>query len=57
MDKNVSGVYKILNITTDQIYVGSCVNFQKRIYGHLHALRKKKHHSYKLQKDFNKEVK
>lgn len=42
-------IYRILNVVTDQFYVGSAVNFRRRRWEHLNALKKKTHHCEKLQ--------
>lgn len=49
----LSGIYQIKNIVNDKKYIGSAKNFQKRINTHLYLLRKDRHHSGKLQEDFN----
>lgn len=47
-------IYKITNIVTQQCYIGSAINFQKRKIKHLHHLRKGNHHSLYLQNAWNK---
>jgi GIY-YIG catalytic domain len=48
-------VYKIINIKTNKVYIGSCIyGLNKRKITHLHNLRNNKHHSKKLQNSFNK---
>jgi group I intron endonuclease len=42
-------IYRILNVVTDQFYVGSAVNFRRRRWEHLNALNKKEHHCVRLQ--------
>jgi group I intron endonuclease len=49
-----SGVYKIINIITDQVYFGSSVNMKKRFNEHFARLRAGKHINSKLQRSFNK---
>ena len=49
-----SGIYKITNIITNKIYIGSAVNFYKRFYLHLNMLNNNKHHSKYLQKSWIK---
>lgn len=49
-----SGIYQILNIFNNNIYVGSAVNLYKRINAHIAELKKGKHHSIKLQRAWNK---
>lgn len=51
---NDSCIYKIVNIKNNKIYIGSAVNFNKRVSNHLYNLRKNKHHSKKLQNSYNK---
>lgn len=48
------GIYKITNIVNNKCYIGSSRNLPKRIYEHKRQLRKDNHHSYKLQKSWNK---
>ena len=49
------GVYKITNLVTSKVYVGStCSDLKKRFREHFHHLRKNKHHSKKLQNSWNK---
>lgn len=47
-------VYKILCEKNGKFYIGSTVNFQSRRRGHLHLLRKGRHHSKYMQRSFNK---
>ena len=47
-------IYKIQNLITDEIYIGSALNLQKRKWSHLHDLRYNKHHSPILQNSWNK---
>lgn len=42
-------IYKILNVVTDHFYVGSSVNFKKRKWEHLNALKNRCHHCNALQ--------
>jgi group I intron endonuclease len=51
---SASGIYRIRNLLTARIYVGSAVNMAKRWGIHLHQLRHNKHHSKKLQRAWNK---
>lgn len=50
----VSGVYKITQLSTGRCYIGSSKNVQKRIHWHKHRLNKGNHHSYFLQRAWNK---
>jgi len=47
-------VYKIENKINGFIYIGSTINYIKRIKEHVFYLRRNKHCSKKLQEDFNK---
>lgn len=49
-----SGIYKITNVTNDQIYIGSTVNFNKRKREHFSSLNENKHCNKYLQRSFNK---
>jgi len=46
-------IYKILNVATDDFYIGSSVNFKKRKWEHLNMLKKNDHHCEKLQAAWN----
>lgn len=52
--KEVCGVYGWRNRQTGKWYIGSSVRILGRKTNHLSLLRKGKHHSYQLQKSFNK---
>lgn len=47
-------VYKIENIITNDLYVGSTVNFRDRKWRHFSDLSKGKHHSIILQRAYDK---
>lgn len=49
-----SGIYKIINITTNDFYIGSSVNLDRRRYEHYSQLKKGKHGNLHLQNSFNK---
>lgn len=49
-----SGIYQIICRTTGERYIGSSTNIIKRWGEHRLALRKNKHHSIHLQKEWNK---
>jgi len=51
---NKSGVYKIINIASKRIYIGSAKRFKQRSKEHFATLRKGTHHNKFLQYDFNK---
>ena len=48
------GVYKIINTTTGDFYVGSSVNLKERLQTHRCELRKNKHGNARLQRSWNK---
>lgn len=48
-----SGIYKILNVITKKIYVGSSIDIQDRWYFHKNSLSNGTHHSIKLQRSYN----
>ena len=45
----MTGIYKIINLVNDKIYIGSAVNFVKRWNEHKRKLHLNIHHSSKLQ--------
>lgn len=47
------GIYKITNIVNNKCYIGSSRNIMKRISEHKRRLRKKNHHSIKLQRSWD----
>lgn len=53
LDNGDSVVYKIYNTINDSCYVGSSHNIEARINQHYNSLKKNKHSSKELQKDFN----
>ena len=44
-----SGIYAIVNCVNGKRYVGSAVNFRRRLYGHRSHLRRGTHHNHHLQ--------
>lgn len=54
MIPTASGIYRIRNLLTARVYIGSAVNMAKRRGIHLHQLRHSKHHSVKLQRAWDK---
>lgn len=48
------GIYKITNKVNDKMYIGSSENIMKRWEQHINDLKGGFHHSYKLQKDWDK---
>ena len=51
---NKSGIYFIINKMNNKKYIGSTVNFYERISKHKSDLNKKRHHSYLLQRAWDK---
>lgn len=47
-------IYKIRSLTTNRIYIGSAVNFERRKYMHMYSLKRNSHHSIFLQNHVNK---
>lgn len=52
--ENVSGIYKIICLKNNKVYIGSSVNLRKRKNSHLHELRLNKHSNKRLQNAYNK---
>ncbi len=50
----VSGVYCLLNLNNDKVYIGYSDNVGKRVLGHIKSLEIKKHFNSRLQKDWEK---
>jgi group I intron endonuclease len=57
LNKNVCGIYFLINTTNGKIYVGSSVDVRKRLLAHMAHLRKNKHdnnyfqHAWNLEKE------
>lgn len=51
---NKSGIYIIINIFTDQFYIGSAANLRHRIDKHFQALKLDRHFNTRLQNAWNK---
>jgi group I intron endonuclease len=49
-----SGIYKIRNIETGKVYIGSSINLKKRVSKHKTELKTGRHHSQKLQRAWDK---
>lgn len=49
-----SGIYKITNVETGKIYIGSTKCFEIRFREHIRNLRNNRHHSRYLQNSYNK---
>lgn len=45
----VAGIYKIVHVETERVYVGSSSNIERRFAAHKKLLRNGRHHSPKLQ--------
>lgn len=50
----IGGIYKIVNTSTNECYVGQSVNMRKRISEHFRLLRSNKHPNPHLQNSYNK---
>ncbi|WP_226035586.1 GIY-YIG nuclease family protein [Aquibacillus saliphilus] len=50
----MQGIYKIENINTGKVYIGSSVDIDIRFKQHKYDLESKKHHSIKLQRSWSK---
>lgn len=48
----VTGIYKITNKVNGKVYIGQGKNITRRWHEHVKALSGGRHHSYKLQKDY-----
>jgi len=49
-----TGIYKITNVITGKVYIGSTTNFKNRWSSHICRLKNNTHHSIKLQNSVNK---
>jgi group I intron endonuclease len=54
MRTQISCIYEIVNIKNNERYIGSAKDFNRRRRNHLNLLKKNKHHSNKLQNNYNK---
>ena len=52
--ERISGVYHIKNLVNGKVYIGSSIDINKRWKEHINSLRIFKHHSYKLQRAWDK---
>ena len=50
----MSVIYKIINLKTKRVYIGSTTQPERRKSQHFVTLRGDSHHNYKLQSDFKK---
>lgn len=53
--KDIQGIYAIVNLKNNYAYIGSSKNIRDRCMSHARNLKKGKHHSYKLQRAYNRE--
>lgn len=53
-NEKLSGIYKILNVKSGNFYIGKTIDFEKRKYQHIRDLKNNKHHSFILQRAWNK---
>ena len=53
LNKKKSGLYAIRNKTNGRTYIGSSINTNRRISQHFSNLKHGRHHSPRLQKDYN----
>ena len=51
---NKSGIYRIVNLINDKVYIGRSSRFKGRWASHLSTLRNNKHYNGYLQNEFNK---
>ncbi|HID0768163.1 TPA: GIY-YIG nuclease family protein [Clostridium botulinum] len=51
------GIYKIEQLSTNKIYIGSSKNIESRWKEHIRVLKNNKHHSWKLQRAWNRSKK
>ena len=52
--EKICGIYCIENLVNSKKYIGSSINIKNRWYSHKTSLKKGLHHSYKLQRAWNK---
>ena len=52
--RNISGIYRIRNLSNNKFYIGSSANLYKRFIDHRTALDRGVHHSIYLQRAYNK---
>ena len=50
---NCSGIYRIINLINNRIYIGSATLFRKRAADHARQLKAQKHCNQFLQRDYN----
>lgn len=54
MNKKVVCIYQIKSRKTGALYIGSTIDYKKRVYCHLYYLKTKKHQNQRLQNHVNK---
>ena len=54
-DKNKPGIYILHNSNTEQVYIGSTIDLNKRANDHFSRLERNKHFNWKLQRAYNKD--
>jgi hypothetical protein len=52
--KKITGIYKIVNLINNKIYIGSAVSITQRFYNHKKLLESNKHFNTHLQSSWNK---
>ena len=52
--EKIRGIYKITNLINNKVYIGESLDIYRRWDEHKEDLNNNSHHSYKLQKDWNK---
>jgi len=50
----ISGIYKITNIVNNKCYIGQSISIKNRWWDHENLLTRNKHHSFHLQRSWNK---
>jgi group I intron endonuclease len=50
----ICGIYKIMNIITEHVYIGSSINIKARLASHASALKNNNHYNSHLQRSWNK---
>jgi hypothetical protein len=53
LEKAIKCVYKITNLNTKQVYIGSALNSQVRKQQHFTMLKNNTHFNWKMQLDYN----
>src|SRR6478735_2733817 len=53
-DSNIVSIYKITNIVNNKCYIGSSFREKDRLSAHFNMLKRGVHHSYLLQRSYNK---